>query len=173
MRLISVCRANPTRDNFINAMLYTVFSVSTVINGLTNIQTTLTTSGSNWADITSTFTTIMALISNFLILCREEAKLFHEITSDVEKNEGEHKENIFHFICSCNLNISIITAFAATLGKISHNAGAYGYLYGTWLGQIPELIEPTINMIRQCLSQKNHETLESAAEESAAVVVCN
>ena len=85
-----------------------------------------------------------------MILCREEAKLINQIYLTMHQNTGSNMTTIFHLVCSFNLNISIVTSFLVQLGMISLNLGAYGYLFGTWLGQVPELIEPTVNKINGC-----------------------
>ncbi len=116
MRLITVCRERRTCDNLMQAMLYSIFSVSIVLNGTTNISTTLLgEKTSDEVSLLSIASTLIALSANFLILCREEIKLLNKIHKSVEKNDGnEIKKNGFHTICSLFLNLSIITAFLAT-----------------------------------------------------------
>lgn len=161
MRLITVSRTTCTSDNVIQALLYTVFSVSTIANGLTNISVLLgkpsntDVNTETNTDLISTVTTLIALTSCFLILCREELKLFKLINAETEQPLTHTKENMFHLICSLNLNVSIITASLVTLGQISRDAGAYGYLFGTWFGQVPELIEPTIHILKPCFQKPN------------------
>lgn len=140
-RLITLCRSKPISENFISAVLYTVFSVSTIINGITNISILLANEEGKEADLLSSVSTFIALSATFLILCREEIKLLDKIS----RNDEGNKSNVFHLICSFNLNISITTSFLVNLGIINRNLGAYGYLFGTWFGQVPELVEPTIN----------------------------
>lgn len=146
-RLISIFRENPASENLVNAILYSVFSTSTILNGLTNITTVLCDVHNKETDLLSTMSTFIALTATFLILCREEMKLLNKIRTNAPHNDGNYQKDIFHLICSFNLNVSITTSFLVSLGKISRNAGAYGYLFGTWFGQVPELIEPTLHKI--------------------------
>jgi hypothetical protein len=152
MRLITVCREKRTCDNLMMAVLYTIFSVSIVLNGTTNISTTLLDDkASDRASSLSLASTLIALSANFLILCREEIKLLNKLHENIEKNEHiEIKKNGFHTICSLLLNLSIITAFLATTKLASREVGAYGYFIGTWLGQVPELIDPTVKKFKSC-----------------------
>lgn len=152
MRLITVCGEKRTCDNLIMAMLYTIFSVSIILNGTTNISTMLLgDKASDEASTLSIASTLIALSANFLILCREEVKLLNKIYKDIEQNDkNEMKKSGFHIICSLLLNLSIITAFLATTKLASREVGAYGYFIGTWLGQVPELINPTIKRCNRC-----------------------
>ncbi len=137
--LACCCKTHFNLNRFTATFLYTVFSVSTITNGVTNIILTLNEENSNSL---SQATTIAALSANFLILGIEELQLSYKICV---KNLSfrSHLLDLFHLICSINLMISILTAYLVTFNLISYNAAAYGYLIGTWLGQIPELIHPT------------------------------
>jgi hypothetical protein len=153
-RLIAICKKDSSADNVINAILYTIFSASTIFNGLANTIIILSNEDNRETHLISTISTFIALIANFLILCREEIKLTEQIYSEEESNNAQRNKDIFHLVCSFNLNVSIVTSFLVTLGKINRNLGAYGYLFGTWFGQVPELIEPTIKKINNIKSDE-------------------
>lgn len=146
VRLIKLCQHNQTANHVLNAALYAIFSLSTITNGVTNTVTILSAEHDETADFVSNASTYIALLSNLLILFREEIQLIRNLCFETRHDE-KHREKQFHLVCSLNLNISIITALLVTTGNISLTEAAIGYLVGTWLGQMPELIEPTIERV--------------------------
>lgn len=139
-----------------NAIIYSIFGLSTVLNGVGNIFTTLTGNDSDEANLTANITTFIALAANFIILFKEELHLLAKMYAD-KQNKLSWKADAFHLFCSLSLMLSIITSFLATIGWADRNVGAYGYLWGTWVGQVPELVEPTLERLRP---ERDEEALE-------------
>lgn len=141
--LITTCCVDPTQEKILKSFLYSVFSISTILNGLTNIAMIFLNIKDESFLKFAMLTTYFALSANFIILCQEEMKLLHNIYKKNDESETPLEKKYFHLICSINLNVSIITSLLATTKMANRNIGAYGYLWGTWFGQAPELIEPT------------------------------
>ncbi len=148
IRLIQLSRRTRQIRHAFNAFLYSVFSFSTMLNGIDNTVRTLHRNNSSPSELAN-ITTYIALVFNFCILCREEGLLVRSLYRKRHQSLSEKKGDQFHLICSINLNVSIVTSFLETSQKASHLVGAIGYLYGTWLGQVPELVEPTIERVRR------------------------
>lgn len=143
--MFSTYRTTPSKQLLLKACLYAVFGISTMLNGTGNIAAMFLDPSNNKIEQFAMITTFMALSSNFSILLEEEARM-------LQKEDKSLKDNI-SLLCSINLNISIITAFLATTKLANRNVGAYGYLWGTWAGQVPELIEPTKQRIKKQVSE--------------------
>lgn len=146
-RLSIFFKHNPSPGRFSKAALYTIFSLSTVLNGVTNIINIFDEDDNDELTKLARITTLLALSANFIILCKEEIELLKKSCTK-ESSAKWYEHSIFHLVTSINLNISIITSSLATVGLVDRNVGAYGYLWGTWMGQIPELIKPTIDNVK-------------------------
>lgn len=134
-------RTEPSSQLLMKACLYAVFGLSTMLNGTSNIVALFFDPENDELSQFAMLTTFIALSSNLGILAEEELHLLYK--------EDKSFNDILSFICSINLLLSIVTALLATTKLASRNVGAYGYLWGTWAGQVPELVVPTKQLIEK------------------------